>query len=215
MRLSIVLAFAAAAALAAAPAAWAEEPPHEEHNAAPHGQQHGAPQGQHGPQGQHQGPQGQHPGPGPQGQHGGAGPVAHGGPGPVGGPRGGHADPHWAQNRGGFRNTHAGWDSHAAWRGNRGWYRGRPEFRLFVGVRPGFWFVPGIGYYHVPPQYYGHHWGYGEFLPNFFWQYQVADWGAYGLYPPPLGCAWVWVDGGVVLVDMSDGYIMDTEYGMW
>ena len=95
------------------------------------------------------------------------------------------------------------------------WWRGRPEFRGYAGPRVGFWFIPGVGYWQAPREYWGRHWGYGDYLPRIFWQYQVYDWAAYGLPPPPCGCAWVWIDGGVALVDLSDGYILDVQYGLW
>jgi Ni/Co efflux regulator RcnB len=122
----------------------------------------------------------------------------------------------WTQTRGTWRGANPDWHGGALWsRGGHDWWRARPEFHGFYGRRDGFWFIPGIGYWAVPRAYWGHHWGYGEYLPNVFWQYQVADYWDYGLPPPPYGCAWVWVDGGIALIDLSDGYIMDVQYGLW
>jgi Ni/Co efflux regulator RcnB len=67
----------------------------------------------------------------------------------------------------------------------------------------------------VPQAYWGRHWGYGEFLPSFFWRNQVIDWWDYDLPPPPYGCAWVWINGGVALIDLSDGYILEVQYDIW
>ena len=259
MRRSVLLALAAAALLAA-PQAWAEEHSSQGHaasqppkggphpgpgpkNQAPHfpqgqpqghpqGQPQGRPQGQ--PQGRPQGqPQGQRTWNGqPQGQHG----QPQGWNGRPGGqpqlgargPQTGHgnaqveqrfdrrANPgQWTQTRNDWRGAHSGWNRTVIWGSNHNWWRGRPEFRGYAGPRVGFWFIPGVGYWQAPREYWGRHWGDGDDLPRIFWQYQVNDWAAYGLPPPPWGCAWVWIDGGVALVDLSDGYILDVEYGLW
>jgi len=121
----------------------------------------------------------------------------------------------WGQARHDWRSAHSDWDRSTYWRQNRDWWRGRAEFRGYVGPRDGFWFIPGIGYYQAPQEYWGRHWGYGDYLPRYFWQYQVYSWADYGLPPPPWGCAWVWIDGGVALIDLSDGYILDVEYGLY
>jgi Ni/Co efflux regulator RcnB len=121
----------------------------------------------------------------------------------------------WAQARGDWRGSHMGWNRSVIWGSNHDWWRGRPEFRGFAGPRVGFLFIPGVGYWQAPREYWGRHWGYGDSLPRVFLQYQVYDWAAYGLPPPPFGCAWVWIDGGVALVDLSDGYILDVQYGLY
>jgi Ni/Co efflux regulator RcnB len=256
MRRSLLLALAAAA-LVAAPHAWADDQhPGEDHNSSQ--PQHGGPQhpGPHpgGPQGQPQGhPQG-HPQAPPQGQaqhgwggqpqgrpqgqpqgqvqHGWGGQPPGGRPG-VGqpanrGPQAGHWNPQveqhfdrranpgqWAQTRNDWRGAHSGWNHTVIWGSNHDWWRGRSEFRGYAGPRVGFWFIPGVGYYQAPQAYWGRHWGYGDYLPQMLWQYQVNDWADYGLPPPPWGCAWVWIDGGVALIDLSDGYVLDVEYGLW
>jgi len=43
----------------------------------------------------------------------------------------------------------------------------------------------------------------------------VRDYVVYGLPPPPDGCAWVWVDDDVALVDLDDGYIFDIAHNLW
>lgn len=273
MRRSVLLALAAAA-LVAAPQAWADEQHsdqgHESHEQ--RGGQHpaqgqhpggpqGQPQGQHGwggqphgqgqaqgqsqgqyqhgwgaqpqgrPQGQPQGQiQGQRSWNGPRGQAQGGwnarpgGAVEPGQRGPQAGRWNGQGEQRfdrranpggWGQTRNAWRGAHSGWDRSVPWRQNHDWWRGRPEFRGFTGPRVGFWFIPGFGYHQVPREYWGRHWAYGDYLPRFFWQYEVDDWAAYDLPPPPWGTAWVWIDGGVALVDLSDGYILDVEYGLW
>jgi Ni/Co efflux regulator RcnB len=78
-----------------------------------------------------------------------------------------------------------------------------------------FYFAPGYGYYSVPRQYYGRSYQIGDYLPNVFWRYRVHDWAWYGLPAPPPGCAWVYVDNSIFLVDLFDGYIIDTAYQVW
>ena len=46
-------------------------------------------------------------------------------------------------------------------------------------------------------------------MPRFFLSYAVSDYQNYGLPPPPYGYSWVWVNTSVLLVDRSDGYILD------
>ena len=55
----------------------------------------------------------------------------------------------------------------------------------------------------------------GAYLPLFFLDYEVRDYREYGLPDPPDGCRWVWVNRGVVLVDQSDGYIVDEIDNVW
>lgn len=95
------------------------------------------------------------------------------------------------------------------WRRDPNWWRGDPGFRGYSGPRVSFFFAPGYGYYSVPREYWGRRWGAGAYLPAFFLRYAVADYEAYGLPPPPYGCEWVWVNNDVLLVDRSDGYILD------
>lgn len=215
MRRSILLALTAVA-LAAAPAAWADPDHGDRDRHGDHGDRdrgghddHG--DRDHGDRGWH-GDHGDHGDRGWHGDHDG-----HGRWSPEGEARFDrhHDEAHWGRTRGDWRGAHGDWGHWGAWRGGHDWWRGRSEFRVYAGARPGFWFVPGVGYHHVPPQYWGRHWGYGEILPAFFFQYRVPDWRAYDLPPPPPGCAWVWLNGGVALVDLSDGYIMDVQYGLW
>ncbi len=43
----------------------------------------------------------------------------------------------------------------------------------------------------------------------------MNDYYDYGLPAPPPGCAWIWLNGNIALVDMSDGYIIDIVYNVW
>lgn len=121
----------------------------------------------------------------------------------------------WNETRRDWRGEHSGWNNEAPWRRDHDWWRRRREFHDYAGVRIGFWFAPGYGYYRVPESYWERQWGPGDYLPAFMWEYQVADWDDYGLPPPPYGCAWVWINGGVALIDLSDGYVLEVEYGLW
>jgi Ni/Co efflux regulator RcnB len=125
------------------------------------------------------------------------------------------AGPAQAQAGQQWRQAHSGWDSGARWRGNQNWWRGDAGFRLFGGERIGFFFIPELGYISAPAEYRSHHWRAGDQLPNWFWRYQVRDYWNYGLPEPPDGCAWVWVNNDVALIDTSDGYILDIDHNVW
>lgn len=114
-----------------------------------------------------------------------------------------------------WRNQHRDLDRDAPWRRDRTWWRGDARFRLFTGPRLGFLFFPSFGYVVEPPQYRDHRWSAGEYLPNWFWRYTVADYWTYGLPAPPEGCAWVWLNRDVALVDLSDGYVLDIVRDVW
>ena len=117
--------------------------------------------------------------------------------------------------RNNWRAAHQNWQVHTVWDRNRYWWRGNPAFSAYVGPRANYYFAPGFGYYAVPGQYWGRHWGIGAFLPLFFLSYIVADYAAYGLPPPPPGAAWVWVNNSVLLVNQSDGYVLDEVGNVW
>ena len=125
------------------------------------------------------------------------------------------AGPAQAQAGQQWRSAHTGWDSGARWRGDSNWWRGDAGFRLFRGVRVGFFFIPELGYVSAPAEYRDRHWNAGDQLPNWYWRYQVRDFWNYGLPQPPDGCAWVWVGNDVALIDASDGYILDIDHNAW
>ena len=114
-----------------------------------------------------------------------------------------------------WRARHRNWDQGAPWRGNRTWWRERPSFRLFTGPRIGFYFFPDYGYVVAPLSYQDHQWRPGEYLPRWFWRYRMRDYEDYGLPSPPDGCGWIWLNGDIALVDLSDGYILDIVYDVW
>ncbi len=134
-----------------------------------------------------------------------------------GGDRGnyrGGGDDHYRGNdrdRGGDRHDDRG---RGGDRGHFDWH-GDSRFNGYSGVRLGFYFAPGRGYYHVPDQYYGHHWGRGEYLPRYFFSYRVYDPDYYDLPYPPYGCAWMFVGEDAVLVDLDTGEIIDIVYGVF
>lgn len=125
--------------------------------------------------------------------------------------------PGWDRNRAGqeWRARHGGWDHNAPWRHRRDWWRHHRAWRFYFGERVGFFFIPAFGYVSVPVEYRTHYWRAGEYLPNWFWRFQVREYWDYGLPRPPDGCMWVWVSNDVALVDMSDGYILDIVHNAW
>lgn len=100
-------------------------------------------------------------------------------------------------------------------RHGRDWWRHDRRWRGFSGVRIGFYFAPGYGYYSVPRSYWNQRWRVGQYLPSIFWRYQLNDWRTYGLGYPPPGARWVLVDNHIYLIDEFDGYIIDVVYDAW
>jgi len=114
-----------------------------------------------------------------------------------------------------WRQSHRDWDRNAPWRRSQDWWRHSRAFRSFFGPRLGFFFIPELGYYAVPSDYEHRYWVAGQYLPQWFWQFEVRDYWNYGLPEPPYGCVWVWVDNDVALIDASDGYILDIVHNVW
>ena len=114
-----------------------------------------------------------------------------------------------------WHDEHREWHRDVVWGHDHYWWRGNPAFREYGGPRSGFFFAPGYGYYAVPQIYWGRHWGVGALLPLFFLSYAAADFAAYGLPPPPPGAEWVWVNNSILLVDISDGYVLDEMTNVW
>ena len=127
--------------------------------------------------------------------------------------------PGWNQNRD-YRDFHNRWNQDQ-WRRdwqqqrNRDWWRNDNRFRGWNGVRLGFYFAPGYGYYSVPRSYWNRQFYVGQYLPDIFWRYQVNDWRTYGLGYPPPGTRWVYVDNSIYLIDDYDGYIIDVVRDAW
>lgn len=95
------------------------------------------------------------------------------------------------------------------------WWRNDRRFRGWSGVRVGFYFAPGYGYYSVPRTYWNRQYYVGQYLPDVFWRYQVNDWRTYGLGYPPPGARWVYVDNAIYLIDERDGYIIEVVRDAW
>src|SRR5690606_4293456 len=103
------------------------------------------------------------------------------------------------------------WDRHH----RSDWWRYDSRFRGWSGVRVGFYFAPGYGYYSVPRTYWNRQYSVGQYLPDVFWRYQVNDWRTYGLGYPPPGTRWVYVDNAIYLIDDYDGYIIEVVRDAW
>lgn len=134
--------------------------------------------------------------------------------GPAGGGRTAAATRHLQQSNQ-WRAANSNWNSNTVWRSNPNWWRGNASFRDYTGVRVNSFYAPGFGYYSVPQEYWGRSWNTGAYLPQYFLRYAVNDYQAYGLPPPPYGCSWVWVNTSILLVDLSDGYILDEINHVW
>ncbi|MFC5374314.1 RcnB family protein [Brevundimonas faecalis] len=127
--------------------------------------------------------------------------------------------PNWNQDRD-YRDFHNRWNRdqwRRDWdRRHRGdWWRHDNRFRGWNGVRIGFYFAPGYGYYSVPRSYWNRQYYVGQYLPDIFWRYQVNDWRTYGLGYPPPGTRWVYVDNAIYLIDEYDGYIIEVVRDAW
>lgn len=93
-------------------------------------------------------------------------------------------------------------------RGDRTWWRNRPEFRGFAGVRPGFWFRPGVGYVRVDPRWYGYGWRVGGRVPVEFRGYYVQSPELFGLGRPPYGYVYVYLGNNIALMQRATGLIV-------
>ncbi|MFN7533421.1 MAG: RcnB family protein [Brevundimonas sp.] len=107
------------------------------------------------------------------------------------------------------------WRSDWSRRHRDNWWRSHSWFRDYSGVRVGFYFAPGYGYYQVPRHYWGVRWSAGQYLPSVFWRYRLNDWSWDGLPWPPVGTRWVYVDNHAYLIDERDGYILDVIWDVW
>jgi Ni/Co efflux regulator RcnB len=74
-----------------------------------------------------------------------------------------------------------------------------------------------IGPYRAPAGWSARRWNYGEILPRAYWasQYLLADYWLFALEVPPAGCEWVRYGDDALLVDTSDGEILQVEYGVF
>ena len=74
-----------------------------------------------------------------------------------------------------------------------------------------------IGPYVRPPGWVAHHWAYGQILPPAYWQpeYLIGDYWLFGLQVPPAGYEWVRDDDDAILVNTSNGEILQVVYGVF
>ena len=74
-----------------------------------------------------------------------------------------------------------------------------------------------IGPYRRPPGWAPHHWGYGQILPRAYWAapFLIADYWLFALEVPPAGYEWVRDDSDALLVNTSNGEILQVEYGVF
>ena len=74
-----------------------------------------------------------------------------------------------------------------------------------------------IGPYHRPPGWSARRWGYGEILPRAFWgpQYLLADYWLFALEVPPVGYEWVRYGADALMLNTSNGEILQVEYGVF
>jgi Ni/Co efflux regulator RcnB len=93
-------------------------------------------------------------------------------------------------------------------RTKRDWLVSRPEFHDFHGARPGFWYVPGHGYYRPDPRWYGFSWRVGFVAPFEFRTFYVQDPLFYGLAPAPYGFQYIYLNNNIALINLASGQIV-------
>ncbi|HXV01762.1 MAG TPA: RcnB family protein [Caulobacteraceae bacterium] len=101
------------------------------------------------------------------------------------------------------------------WQGRRaaGWWRGQRGFEGYYGLRAGYWFAPGWGYYQPDPRWIGYDWEVGAVVPYELRSYYVSDPYAYGLPTAPYGCGWIYLNNELVLIDLRTGRIVQIGDG--
>ena len=72
-----------------------------------------------------------------------------------------------------------------------------------------------IGPYHPPVGWVPHRWAYGEILPPAYWAapYVIADYWLFALEVPPVGYEWVRDGTDALLVNTTNGQILQVVYG--
>jgi hypothetical protein len=73
------------------------------------------------------------------------------------------------------------------------------------------------GYWSPPPGYYYRQWGYGDRLPYGWYdeQWYIDDYYYYDLPVPPYGYEWVRVGPDALLVDLDEGTVVESVYGLF
>ena len=74
-----------------------------------------------------------------------------------------------------------------------------------------------IGPYHPPVGWAARRWAYGEILPRAFWAapYVIADYWLFALEVPPVGYEWVRSGPDALLVNTTNGEILQVVYGVF
>ena len=74
-----------------------------------------------------------------------------------------------------------------------------------------------IGPYHHPRGWVAHRWAYGEILPRAYWapQYVLSDYWLFSLEVPPVGFEWVRDGNDALLINITNGEILQVEYGVF
>lgn len=100
-------------------------------------------------------------------------------------------------------------------RGQPGWWHGNTAFVGYAGLRPGYYFAPGYGYYAVPHGYAHATWVVGAPFPVTMRRYVVVQPAVYGLGPAPVGYGWYYAGSNFVLVALATGVIAQSVAGGW
>lgn len=95
----------------------------------------------------------------------------------------------------------------------RGWRAAPPPG--YVGVRRGYFFAPGYGYYPVPRTYWGVRWNVGVVVPVPLRRYYVVEPAVYGLAVAPRGYLWIHLDSRAALVSVDTGVIVRISPPLW
>ena len=108
-----------------------------------------------------------------------------------------------------WRGQNHGFDRSAVWKRGGDWWKGRPGFRDYHGHHRHHPFIPDLGYVDERDDCPFDALLIGDLAPHCATLYGLSDWSSYGLPPAPPGCKWVWLDGDIALVQISDGYVID------
>lgn len=95
-----------------------------------------------------------------------------------------------------------------------GWRRPPPPAG-YVGVRPGYYYAPGYGYYPVAAPYYARRWVIGGVVPVALRRYYVPAPAVYGLPVAPVGQSWIFVGNRIALVAGRTGVIVQLGPVFW
>ena len=74
-----------------------------------------------------------------------------------------------------------------------------------------------IGPYHADPSWRYTRWQHGQFLPSSFWteRFWLTDYWLFGLDVPPVGYEWVRYGNDTLLVNVTNGEIVQVVYGLF